>query len=149
MVENFVALWPTPFLFLGSYNDWFSWLVVLPVALLVAGSGLTVLGTARKGKVTLDWLIVLMVLSVTVMVSTWISLFFYYGFYNYAAETCPPIIVSYKCTIVQAAGYVDLYTLLALGLSIATLILAFRKYAKPATPTVPNQLIRQAGPLNG
>ena len=138
MVENFVALWPTPFLFLGSYNDWFSWLVVLPAALLVVSSGLTVLGTARKGKVTLDWLIVLMVLSMTVMVSTWISLFFYYGFYNYAAETCPPIIISYKCTIVQAASYVDLYVLLALVLSIATFITVFRKYTKPTTSSIPN-----------
>ena len=131
-VENFVAFWPTIFLFLGSYSDWFSWLAVYPAALLVAGSVLTTLGLVRKGKVTQDMLILLIVFSALPVVGTLISLFFYYGFYNYAAETCPPIIVSYKCTIVQAASYVDLYTLLALGLSIATLIAAFRKYSKPA-----------------
>jgi hypothetical protein len=132
-VENFVALWPTIFLFLGSYSDWFSWLAVYPAVLLVAGSVLTTLGLVRKGKVTQDMLILLIVFSVLPVVGSMISLFFYYGFYNYAAEDCPPIIVSDKCTIVQAAGYVDLYVLLALGVSIATFITAFRKYTKPAT----------------
>ena len=133
LVEIFVALWPAVFLFLGPYAEWFSWLVVIPGVLIVASSLLTGLGIFSKGKVTLDWLIVLAVLSLTVFVSTLISLFFYYGLYNYGAEGCPPIIVSYKCTIVQAAGYVDLYVLLALLVSTATFIAALMKYAKPAT----------------
>jgi len=114
--ENFVAFWPTIFLFLGSYSDWFPWLAVYPAILLVAGSVLTTLGLVRNGRVTQDMLILLTIFSALPVVGTMISLFFYYGFYNYAAETCPPIIASYKCTIVQAAGYVDLYVLLALVL---------------------------------
>jgi hypothetical protein len=147
-VENFVTLWPAIFLFLGSYSDWFSWLAVYPAVLLVAGSVLTTLGLVRRGKVTQDMLILLIVFSALPVVGTLISLFFYYGFYNYAAETCPPIIVSYKCTIVQAAGYVDLYVLLALAVPIATFIAAFRRYAKPATSSANDQLTCQANPPN-
>jgi uncharacterized membrane protein YwzB len=143
-VENFVALWPAIFLFLGSYSDWFSWLAVYPAVLLVAGSVLTTLGLVRKGKVSQDMLILLIVFSALPVVGNMISLFFYYGFYEeyYTMETCPPNITSYKCTIVHAAGYVDLYVLLALGVSIATFIAAFRKYSKFYTSSVSNQLTR-------
>jgi hypothetical protein len=81
-------------------------------------------------------LILLIVFGVLPVVGTLISLFFYYGFYEeyLTAGTCLPHIASYKCTIVQAAGYVDLYVLLALGVSIATFIAAFRRYTRPATP---------------
>lgn len=80
-------------------------------------------------------LILLIVFSGLPVVGTVISLFFYYGFYEeyYTMATCPPNTASYKCTIVQAAGYVDLYVLLALGVSIATLIASFCRYARPAT----------------
>ena len=79
-------------------------------------------------------LILLTVFSALPVVGTLISLFFYYGFYEeyFAMVTCPPNIASYKCTIVQAAGYVDLYVLIALGLSIATSIASFWRYARPA-----------------
>jgi hypothetical protein len=77
----------------------------------------------------------LIIFSALPVVGTLISLFFYYGFYEeyYTMNTCRPNIASYKCTIVQAAGYVDLYVLLALGVSIATLIASFWRYARPAT----------------
>jgi hypothetical protein len=128
-------LWPAIFLFLGSYTDWFTWLAVYPAVLLVAGSILTILGLVRKGKLTQDMLILLIVFSALPVLGTLISLFFYYGFYEeyYTMATCPANIASYKCTIVQAAGYVDLYVLLALGVSIATLIAALWRYTRPAT----------------
>lgn len=133
LVKIYAALWPAIFLFLGSYTDWFYWLVVFPGALIVTSSLLSGFGIVSKGKVTLDWLIVLAVLSLMVFFSTLISLFFYYGLYNYGAEGCPPIIVSYKCTIVQAANYVDLYMLLTLLVSAATFFPALRSYLKPNT----------------
>lgn len=139
-------MWPTIFLFLGSYGDWFSWLVVYPAALLVAGSSLTVPGIARKRNVTPEALDLLVFFSALPVVGTLISLFFYYGFYEEYLAECQPIIVSYKCTIVQGSGYVELYVLLALAVSTVTFIMALQKSVKPATPSVPNQLTHQAGP---
>ena len=133
LIEIYAGLWPAVFLFLGSYADWFTWLVLFQGLLLVTSSLLTGFGIVSKGKVTLDWLIVLAVLSLIVLLSTLASLFFYYGYYNEAALTCPPIIVSYKCTIIQAANYVDLYMLLTLLGSAATFFPALWSYLKPTT----------------
>ena len=128
---NYVTIWPTIFLFAGSYDNWFSWLVVYPAALLIAGSGLTVLAIGKKRKIPEEVLDLLVFFSATPVLGTLISLFFYYGFYEeYAFETCPPI--SYKCTIVLGAGYVELYVLLALAVSTVTFIAAFRKSLKAA-----------------
>ena len=131
-VLNYVTLWPTIFLFLGSYDNWFSWLVVYPVALLIAGSGLTGLGIARKRKITEEVLDLLVFFSATPVVGTLISLFWYPGFYEEYLGECPGTGVSNKCIVVWASGYVELYVLLALAVSTVTFILAFRKSLKAA-----------------
>ncbi|HVH14458.1 MAG TPA: hypothetical protein VNA15_01905 [Candidatus Angelobacter sp.] len=143
---NYVTLWPTIFLFLGSYDNWFSWLVVYPAALLVAGSSLTVLGIARKRNVTPEVLDLLIFFSALPVVGTLISLFFYYGFYEEYLVECPDSGVFYKCIVVLAAGYVELYVLLALAVSTVAFIAAFRKSIKPTSSSVPNPLTCPAGP---
>lgn len=131
-VLNYVTLWPTIFLFLGSYDNWFPWLVIYPVALLIACASLTGLGIARKRKITEEVLDLLVFFSATPVVGTLISLFFYYGFYEEYLVECPGTGLSNKCIVVMASGYVELYVLLALAVSTITFILAFRKSLKAA-----------------
>lgn len=130
---NYVTLWPTIVLFLRSYGDWFSWLVVYPVALLIAESGLTILGITRKRKITEEALDLLVFFSALPVVGTLISLFSYYGFYEEYLVECPGTGVSYKCIVVLASSYVEAYVLVALAVSTVAFIAAFRKSVKPTT----------------
>lgn len=133
-VENVVAAWPAIFLILGFYSDWFLFLVVLPVAVVITSSGLVAVGIARKGKITwklLNWLIIVSVLPI---VGTLISLFFFFGLYNWAAEdrlfpsSCQGSFDVFKCIIVQGSGYVDLYLLGVVIVAIVAFISLLPKY---------------------
>ena len=156
-VENFVALWPSIFLALGSYDNWLVFLVMLPAALVGASSSLAVVGIAKRrisSWRTLNWL---MILSVLPIAWTLISLFFYNGSYDWAVQDCAPLplypslvtLAPFKCIIVQGTVYVDLYLLPVLIAAISIFVSILPQYVKSrkVKPTPPSATTKVLSPI--
>jgi hypothetical protein len=117
-VEFLVLLWPW---FLLDSGIVVVFLAEISVLLAAASLGMSVVGVWRTGAMRLRASQLLVVFSLIAVPGSWISMGYFIGAGRWAAMDCN-YLEQWKCNIVQAAGYANLYLIPALLVPIILLV---------------------------
>jgi hypothetical protein len=96
-------------------------LAEISVVLTAASLGMSVVGIWRRGAMRLRASQLLVVFSLIALPGSWISIGYFIGAGQWAAMDCG-YLEQWKCNLVQAAGYANLYMVPALLVPIILLV---------------------------